>query len=168
MWIWIFVVVRCLEILSIYNEVNFNFTVSSSCSLSYTSPTSTNSQESRCQHTIKTEIAGPPSPVDWPAAVGHSTSQVPNPVVGYPSSFAFSPPTGHSFGVLPDGSFLLGPSSHGLSKMDVLMSEVRELKEEVVNVVQVLRTVTDHLGFLVDCVGQSSGLFPAPGAPSEG
>lgn len=161
--------------MSIYNEVNFNFTVSSSCSLSYTSPTSTNSQESRCQHTIKTEIAGPPSPVDWPAAVGRSTSQVPNPFVGYPSSghlspFAFSPPTGHSLpiGVLPDGSFLLGPSSHGLSKMDVLISEVRELKEEVVNVVQELRTVTHHLGFLVDSVGQRSGLSSAPGAPSEG
>ncbi|XP_049651704.1 nuclear factor 1 B-type-like [Accipiter gentilis] len=149
--------------------------VSSSCSLSYTSPTSTNSQESRCQHTIKTETAGPPSPVDWPAAVGPSTSQVPTPFVGYPSSghlspFAFSPHTGHSFpiGVLPNGSFLLGPSSHGPSKMDVLISEVRELKEEVVNVVQELRTVTDHLGLLVACVGQSSGFFPAPGAPSEG
>lgn len=159
--------------MSIYNEVNFNFTVSSSCSLSYTSPTSANSQESRCQHTIKTETAGPPSPVDWPAAVGPSTSQVPTPFVGYPSSGHLSPfslSTGHSFptGVLPNGSFLLGPSSHQLSKMDVLISEVRELKEAVVNVVQELRTVTDHLGFLVACVGQSSGIFPAPSVPSEG
>lgn len=159
--------------MSIYNEVNFNFTVSSSCSLSYTSPTSANSQESRCQHTIKTETAGPPSPVDWPAAVGPSISQVPTPFVGYSSSghlssFALSPSTGHSFltGVLPDGFFLFGPSSHQLSKMDVLISEVRQLKEEIVDVVQELRTVTDHLGFLVACVGQSSGFFPAPSVPS--
>lgn len=52
--------------------------------------------------------------------------------------------------------------------MDVLISEVRELKEEVVNVVQELKTVTEHLGFLVSCAGQGSGFFPAPGAPSEG
>lgn len=52
--------------------------------------------------------------------------------------------------------------------MDVLISEVRELKEEVVNVVQELRTVTEQLGFLVSCAGQGSGFFRAPGAPSEG
>lgn len=147
--------------------MNFNFTVSSSCSFSYTSPTSTKSQESRCHHSIKTETAGLPSPV-WPASVGPSTSQVPTPFVGYPSSghlspFAFSPSTGPSFpiGVLPDGSFFLGSSSNQLSRMDVLISEVRELKEEIVNVVQELRTVTEHLGFLVSCVGQGSGFFPA-------
>ncbi|XP_059729330.1 nuclear factor 1 B-type isoform X8 [Haemorhous mexicanus] len=148
--------------------------VSSSCSFPYTSPTSTNSQEPRCHHSIKTETAGPPSPVAWPASVGPSTSEVPTPFVGYSSSghlspFSFSPSTGNSFpiGVLPDHCFFLGSSPHQLSRMDVLISEVRELKEEVVNVVQELRTVTEHLGFLVSCVGQGKGFFPAPGAPSE-
>lgn len=126
--------------------------------------TSTNGQESRCHHSIKTETAGPSSPV-WPASVGPSTSQVPTPFVGYPSSghlspFAFSPSTGHSFpiGVLPDSSFFLGYSSNQLSRMDVLISEVRELKKEVGNVVQELKTVTEHLGFLVSSVGQD--FFP--------
>lgn len=52
--------------------------------------------------------------------------------------------------------------------MDVLISEVRELKDEAVNVVQELRMVTDHLVNLLTSVGQSSGFFPAPSAPSEG
>lgn len=172
-FMWISLVPRCLE-MTMYNKVNFNFAVSSSCFLPHTSPTSTNIQESRCQHTIKTETAGSPSSVHWPAAVGPSTSQVPTPFAGYSSSghlspFAFSPSTGHSIpiGVLPNGSFLLGPSSHGPSKMDILISEVRELKEEVVNVVQELRKVTDHLGFLVTCGGMNSGFIPASGSPSE-
>nr|XP_042706440.1 nuclear factor 1 B-type isoform X9 [Chrysemys picta bellii] len=149
--------------------------VSSSCSLSHTSPTSTNSQESRCQHTIKTETAGLSSPVDRPAVIGCSSSQAQAPFVGYLSSghlspLAFSPSTGHSFpiGPLPDGTFLLGPSSHGLSKTDILISEVRELKEEVINAVQELRTITDHLGCLVAYIGQSSRILPTPGAPTEG
>ncbi|XP_073201518.1 nuclear factor 1 B-type isoform X6 [Lepidochelys kempii] len=149
--------------------------VSSSCSLSHTSPTSANSQESRCQHTIKTETAGLSSPVDRPAAIGCSSSQAQAPFVGYPSSghlspLAFFPSTGHSFpiGPLPDGTFLLGPSSHGLSKIDILISEVRELKEEVINAVQELRTITDHLGYLVAYIGQSSRILPTPGAPTEG
>ncbi|XP_037757911.1 nuclear factor 1 B-type isoform X11 [Chelonia mydas] len=149
--------------------------VSSSCSLSHTSPTSANSQESRCQHTIKTETAGLSSPVDRPTAIGCSSSQAQAPFVGYPSSghlspLAFFPSTGHSFpiGPLPDGTFLLGPSSHGLSKIDILISEVRELKEEVINAVQELRTITDHLGYLVAYIGQSSKILPTPGAPTEG
>nr|XP_006117904.1 nuclear factor 1 B-type isoform X6 [Pelodiscus sinensis] len=149
--------------------------VSSSCSLSHTSPTSTNSQESRCQPTIKSETAELSSPVVCPAAIGCSSSQAQAPFVGHPPSghlspLAFSPSTGHSFpiGSLPDGTFLLGPSSHGLSKIDILISEVRELKEEVINAVQELRAITDHLGCLVAYIGQSSRILPTPGAHTEG
>lgn len=156
--------------------MNFRFTVTSSCSFSYGSPAFITNQQLEPQLIIKTEALGSPSPVlPLPPAPPCDEERVSS--AGFPSSgplpsFAISPTSGLAFpgiplitGPSPDGSFLIRPSSHGFSKMDILISELRELKEEVGSAVQELRTITGQLGHLLAYTGQSS---KSPKVPTEG
>ncbi|XP_066473207.1 nuclear factor 1 B-type isoform X10 [Tiliqua scincoides] len=151
--------------------------VSSTCSVSYGSPAFNSSQQLQPQVTIKTEALGSPSPVLLPTTgPPYDEEQISS--AGYPSSgplpsFAISPSSGLAFsgiplitGPSPDGSFLIRPTSHGFSKMDVLISELRELKEEVGSAVQELKTITGQLGHLLAYTGQSSKVILK--APTEG
>ncbi|KAH0628324.1 hypothetical protein JD844_009319 [Phrynosoma platyrhinos] len=144
------------------------FIVSSSCSVSRCSPAFNSNKQFEPQLTIKTEALGSPSSVLHlpPGGPPCDEEQVTSP--GYPSSvplpsFAISPSSGIAFpgipfitGPSPDGSFLNRPSSHGFSKMDILISELRELKQEVGSAVQELKTITGQLGHLLAYTGQNS------------
>lgn len=157
--------------------MNFNFTVSSSCSISYGSPAFNSSQQLQPQVAIKTEALGSPSPVLHLPTTGPPCDEEQISSAGYPSgplpSFAISPSSGLAFsgiplitGPSPDGSFLIRPTSHGFSKMDVLISELRELKEEVGSAVQELKTITGQLGHLLAYTGQNSKVIIK--TPTEG
>ncbi|XP_077777289.1 nuclear factor 1 B-type isoform X13 [Podarcis muralis] len=151
--------------------------VSSSCSLSYGSPAFSNSKLVQPQLSIKTEALGSPSPVLHlpPAGLPCDEEQVSAaeyPPPGPLPSFAISPSSGLAFpgiplnmGPSPDGPFLIRPPSHGFSKMEILISELRELKGEVRSAVQELKTITGQLGQLLTYTGQKN---TTPKAHTEG
>lgn len=148
----------------------FNFAVSSSCSISRGSPAFKSNKQLQPQLTVKTEALESPSPVLHLPSGGPPCDDEVSPE--YPSSvplpsFAVSPSSGLAFPGIPlitgpslEESSLIRSSSHSFSKMDILISELRELKEEVGSAVQELKTITGQLGQLLAYTGQNSKVIP--------